>query len=414
MFTSAAKQLFAALGKASPQDSQGLAGAVANCQQPLSHRGPVNLSPVQATRRDGTFAVNPWAATGGLPLPPAGAPGADLPSSPSPWNSYNTAFYFPTDNFFTQNQFFGGPTLHVGGPIDASSVYTQVLEGSTATIGRINVQQINGDPVGGPAGAPGQPGAAGAAGAAGADGRVGLFGFGAFRPIFYLGGAPNVAVTRRAAAAPHKAVRDGWVRPLAAYNVPTNAIAGGTVTIQPAHATVSVPSTGQATITPASVSVSIPSSMTVNLTPSTVSFSVPTGVTFNPDTCEVSFLGHATITVAGTAALSGGVTIDSYDTVSVASTSAVSGSVVLSGYSATTVASTTPVTATLSAQAAASVSIHAFSSVAVSSSGAMAAPGGVGHVVVQLRESLSPQVTVLSDAELKGVVPLNAQVLHPQ
>jgi hypothetical protein len=451
VFTSAAKQLFAALGKSSPQDSQGMAGAVANCEQPLSHRGPVNLTPIQRGARDGTFNQNPWSLSNDLPLPNAGAGGADLPSSPSPWNSYNTGFYFPTDQFFTQNQFFGGPTLHVGGPIDASSVNTQIFAGSTANVTNLTVEVINGDPVGGPAGVPGQPGAAGDRGVPGAPGFGGFFGFGRFRELKFLDGKnPRVAVTRDVAAAPHKFARDGWTRPLAGFDLPTNAISGGTVTVVPASVAVSIPSAGTVSITPASASVSIPTAATVSITPasvnvsipnsmsvavapSTVSFSVPTGVTFNPDTCEVSFLGYETITVAGIATMSGSVSINGYatvtvgddtpvtgsvafhgyNTVNVAGTASVTGDLVITQYSTATVAATSSVTASVSGSAASTISIHAFSSVATSSFGATTAPtGAAGGVLIRLQERQTRRVTVLTSAQLQDVNRLNADLLH--
>jgi hypothetical protein len=451
VFTSTAKQLFAALGKSSPQDSQGMAAAVANCEQPLSHRGPVNLTPIQRGARDGTFNQNPWSLSNDLPLPNAGAGGADLPSSPSPWNSYNTGFYFPTDQFFTQNQFFGGPTLHVGGPIDASSVNTQIFEGSTGNVTNLAVEVINGDPVGGPAGVPGQRGAAGARGAPGAQGFGGFFGFGQFRELKFLDGKnPRVDVTRLPVAEPHRYIRNGWIRPLSAFDIPTNAISGGTVTVVPAAVAVSIPSAGTVAITPASASVSIPTAATVSITPasvtvlipdlmsvavapSTVSFSVPTGVTFNPDTCEVSFLGYETITVAGTESLLGSVSIDGYapftvgadtpvtgsvafhgyNTVNVAGTASVTGNLVITGYSTATVAATSSVTASVSGVAASTISIHAFSSVANSSFGATTAPTGpAGGVLIRLQERRTRRAMVLNSAQLQDVNRLNEDLLH--
>lgn len=446
MFTSTAKQLFSALGKGAQPVVQGLA----NCEQPLSHRGPVNLSPAKRGSRDGTYDSNPWPVQD-APLPPAGETAGELPSSPAPWNSYNTGFYFPTDQYFTQNQFFGGPTLHVTGDSYADNSVAQTFEGDTVNATNINVDVINGEPQGGPPGAPGLPGADGIAGAPGFPGVNGFFGLGRFRRMFYLDGRnPRVDVNRIDVATPHRYARDGWIRPLMGVTVPLGAIAGGTVTIAPSHTVVTAPAAGTVSVTPsqvsvsipaaatvavtpASVSVSIPSGMSVSVTPSPVSFSIPTGVTFNPDTCEVSFLGYETVTVAGTGSMSGSVSINSYATVTVGAdtpvsapvviheyatvtvggTASMTSSLVISEYSTATVAGTSAVTADLATQSCSAVSIHAFSSTATSSYGATTAvPGNVGGVVVRLDAVQTPQAVVVGTAVLRGVARESRELLH--
>lgn len=206
MFTSTAKQLFAALGKGAQPVVQGLA----NCQQPLSHRGPVSLSPGRRGSRDGTYNARPWSPLG-APLPPAGSTNkADLPSSPSPWNSYNTGFYFPTDQYFTQNQFYGGPTFHVAGDSYADTFVAQTVRGEAVRAKDLSADTLNGEPQGGPPGPPGAPGADGVPGAPGALFVLqGMFGVGQFQELFFLNGAaPFVALTTAEIRVPTTATLD--------------------------------------------------------------------------------------------------------------------------------------------------------------------------------------------------------------
>lgn len=450
MFTSTAKQLFSALG----QGAQPLVQGLANCEQPLSHRGPVNLSPATRGNRDGTYSQNPWSLQD-APLPPAGT-GADLPSSPSPWNSYNTGFYFPTDQYFTQNQFFGGPTLHVAGDSYADNSVAQTFEGETVNTTNLNVEVINQETVGGPPAPAGILGANGADGAAGAAGLPGAFGFGRFRQVEFLAPKrflrPQLRLQKRDVSGPFpdRYVDGGHYRPLLPYDLPTNAISGGTVSVAPTPTAISIPATGSVTVTPspvslsipaaatvsvtpASVALSIPSGMTVSVTPASVSLVIPTGVTFNPDTCEVSFLGYQTVSVASAASMTadvnihsyaqvvvgddvpvtGTVNIHQYSTVTVGGSSPMTGNLVIDSYSTATVASSSAVTASLNTVAASTITINAFSSVAASAFAGPRDPIPANSVVIRLRDQPPPQArVVVGHADLVGVGVERRELLH--
>lgn len=250
--------------------------ALGNCQAPLSHRGAVNFAPAPRRTRDGVYGPGAWNPSDypGL-VPNAGdVNGVDIGGMNSNWNtgnSYNSQFFFPTDQYFTQNQFFGGPTFNVQCNANIDYLTNQALRSERVSAKKVDAEEINDQQLLPPAG---PPGANGAAGAAGVPGNLVFFGgvFGNLqfaipeRRWWLTGKSPRVKTEEVLAARPHQYVSDAWVRPTGDYAVPTNAISGGTVTI----------------------------------TPTAGSVSVPTGVTFNPDTCSVTFSSYTTVYFANT------------------------------------------------------------------------------------------------------------------
>jgi len=134
MFTQSMPQLAQALSGALPEDAlRQLMQALGNCQQPLTHRGAVNLIPptttgVGALQRRGTW--NP-ADYQGL-LPNAGSQGyVDTPGAGGNTTNNNVTnkygggtFNFPMDQNFNTNNYYGGDNFTVLGNTYFSNITT--------------------------------------------------------------------------------------------------------------------------------------------------------------------------------------------------------------------------------------------------------------------------------------------------
>jgi hypothetical protein len=242
--------------------------ALGNCQQPLSHRGGVNFSPGPGQNVRGVYNSPAWNPSQYPGLFQGGPSFADFGGINATWNAgnqYDSQFFFPTDQFFTQNQFFGGPQVHVVGGAQIDVLNVQVFEGDNVQTTNLTTEVFNGNPVAGPPGPAGVPGAGGRAGVRGAPGRDGAIPQGQFAPLRYLTGAnPRVEFAPQPVAKNHRYVKDAWLAPFVSVGVPTDAISGGSVTV------------------------------------STVEVVVPTGVSFDPNTCTVTFSGTTTIYAVAT------------------------------------------------------------------------------------------------------------------
>jgi hypothetical protein len=178
-----------------------LTQALGNCNQPLTHRGAVNLQP--ATPRQsgpGTYGGGQWSVNeyGDL-IQQNSQSFYDMADYSSNWNSYNysgDSFHFPTtQNFNVVNNFSSGGT-NLGGETTVERIFTREIvflgppgaDGVDGIDGRDGREGLPG--LAGQDGADGLAGAAGAAGAAGPPGARGAGGGGgaAGRP-----GAPGAA-----------------------------------------------------------------------------------------------------------------------------------------------------------------------------------------------------------------------------
>jgi hypothetical protein len=237
--------------------------ALGNCQQPLTHRGGVNFSPGPGQNVRGVYNSSPWNPSQYPGLFPGGPSSADFAGMNATWNAgnrYDSQFFFPTDQFFAQNQFFGGPQVHIQGGQQVDVLNVQQFEGDNVQATNLTTENFNGDPVEGPAGPAGGSGRDGRAGAPGGPGRDAPIPRGQFAPLRYLNGiAPRVDFQKERVAKPHRYIKDAWLAPLVSVGVPTDAISGGTVNVE------------------------------------TVEVVVPTGVSFDPNTCTVTFTGTTTI-----------------------------------------------------------------------------------------------------------------------
>jgi hypothetical protein len=170
MLTQAVPSIINALsGSLPPGALKQLTQSLGNCAQPVTQRGPVNINNGDMpTTHQGTVNGGGWNPNNypGL-FPPPGTQNIDMGGYNSTWNTNNyggSQFYFPTNSFFTQNQYFGGPTTNIGGNSYFDNSYVTNLTTNNITTKNINVTYINGRGVKGdqgdtgPSGPPGEPG----------------------------------------------------------------------------------------------------------------------------------------------------------------------------------------------------------------------------------------------------------------
>lgn len=331
-----------------------LTQSLGNCAQPLTHRAGLNFAAPIRPNQNGTFSSGSWNPANYQNLFPAnGGPGSSgVPYNPGSYHSetdlggmnvtwnegnrYDSQFYFPTNQVFTQNQFFGGPTVHVSGGQQIDYITNEYFDGDTVNTNNVTTQVFNGDPVAGPQGPPGAAGRDGQRGAPGAPG--GIFNAippGRFGTIRYLTGRPSVKFSPVDVAKPHRYIKDAWIRPSVTVAVPTNAISGATVTVAPGAHTFQLPTDAI-------------SGGTLTLSPEPVAVTIPLTISFDAEACSVSIDSTTTVycfpslpsyqTLSGTAATSQTVTVASTDTVTAAVTGVAASAVTV--IAATTAAST--------------------------------------------------------------------------
>jgi hypothetical protein len=254
----------------SPGELQNLTQAIGNCQQPLTHRGSVNFAPGSPPQKGGVYTHSPWNPQQ-TSLPSAGShAGVDIPGMQANWNAgnrYDAQFFFPQEDYFTQNQFFGGPQHYVQNHAHMEYITNETFEGNNFTTNNITIEEtINGEPIAGTPGAAGGEGREGRPGAPGFNGfpgRDGAIPRGQFRDLRYLAGIkPRINFqNENVIQAPLRYVAEPYVRALTTIHAATGAISGGTA----------------------------------DFTVAPQSFTVLTGVSFNPDTCSIVVTGTATI-----------------------------------------------------------------------------------------------------------------------
>lgn len=222
MLTQAIPGLVQALSQALPQNvvSQ-IASALGQCASPVTQRAGINVQPSSyqgITQNNGVYYGGGWNPAdyqslfqniGGATYQ-NGNNGlqniVDVNNYSSNYasNYYGGSnFFFPTDNQFTTNQYYGGPTNYFGGNTQMENTFT-----TNFTAGDIYVDYINGEPApgtpgaqgpAGPAGAPGRAGAAGRPGAPGAPGAAGRNGLTLVRFVRDPAQQPQVALDTRTA-----------------------------------------------------------------------------------------------------------------------------------------------------------------------------------------------------------------------
>lgn len=215
MLTQTMPALMKALQSAmSPGQVQSITQALGNCNQPLTHRGPVNISASNYASRGGeypgsTYIGDTWNTHnyGGPVYNENTYLGdtnfiefGDLNNFFNEQNQFynlyqeynagdnitniagdtnntinnninNSQFSFPTNNFFTNN-FDNSVTTTINDNSYFNNVVTNNSYTNNQTTNNINITNINGNPVAGPAGPPGQPGQNGRDGAPGSPGMI--------------------------------------------------------------------------------------------------------------------------------------------------------------------------------------------------------------------------------------------------
>jgi hypothetical protein len=301
MFTQAMPAYIDALRQAVPPSMVApMAQAIGNCQQPMTHRGSINVAPSrgqnpwqQNPRQPGVYTSQAWGGpssyVGLFPslgqggVSPSAADMADMNANWNNGNRYDSQFFFPTNQWFNVNQFYGGPQVNIQGGAQIDSVNTTSLSSPRISTERLSVTNVNGtpvDPVPGPPGANGRDGRPGAPGQAGQNGAIPP---GFFAPINYLSGINPRLVPggRPLVARKHRYIHNCYIREAELVDIPTNAISGGTVTL--------------------------------DLSAEAVQITVPYNISFDPVTCQVTFGTTTVYALPGvevTASISGGTPAD--------------------------------------------------------------------------------------------------------
>ena len=170
MYTQSMPALVKALtGVLPPAALKQLTQALGNCNQPLTHRGQVNVQAEQYAYDRGLAPQGTWNPGEYQRLLPtstqAGGLGGDivLPGfGGSGWNSFNfggDSFFFPTEQAFNQNMYYGGPTFNVGGNVSFDNTQTNTLTAQQLITENITIVQGPGGGCGEPGGVPAFPAA---------------------------------------------------------------------------------------------------------------------------------------------------------------------------------------------------------------------------------------------------------------
>ena len=155
MYTQSMPALAQALSGALPDGAiRQLMQALGNCQQPLTHRGAINVQPPTVPGRGGLARDGAWrpsdyrnllpsAGSGGyVDMPRGGGGGAGGTN-----NSHNyegNGFFFPTDLGFEYTDYYGGETFNVAGNSSFDySTHSTVNAGDVVT-NSMRVNYING------------------------------------------------------------------------------------------------------------------------------------------------------------------------------------------------------------------------------------------------------------------------------
>lgn len=139
-----------------------LSQALGNCNQPLTHRGSVNIQPSEYLYDNAKKPTGQWNPANYRDILPvagqpylaggSGGPGTggywDVPGwgRPGGWNSYNyggDSFYFPTNQEFQTNNYYGGPTTNIGGNTTFENAFTENLSVTNLEVRNISTQTTN-------------------------------------------------------------------------------------------------------------------------------------------------------------------------------------------------------------------------------------------------------------------------------
>jgi len=330
VFTQSMPALAQALSGALPEEAlRQLMQSLGNCQQPLTHRGAINLQQPASTGVGGLARPGAWSPSdySGF-LPTAGQDVFVDIAGDKNYNTNNTnnygghQFNFPINQDFTYNNYFGGDTFNVAGDSTFNNTFT-----NNANTTRLNVEYINNTYVGGD----GRDGAAGANGFNGMDGFNGRNGIDGVTRVFFFGGGRQ-GVRQTKALISEVNVKGSVVVP----TVTAATVSSTAVTVGTSQREVTVTVNGTATVpTVKSASVStIPTGGTFSATPTGIAAAATLGTLAGVVAYKYASGGYLdascnlVLTYASTTAA---VTISGSPAVTISSQGAVSGPVTLTG-----------------------------------------------------------------------------------
>jgi hypothetical protein len=288
-----------------------LTQALGNCNQPLTHRGGVNLQPAQQQQSGGrgVYNNNGWNINeyGDLIIFDERS-FYDMPDYSSEWNSYNYGgdnFYFPTTQNFVVNNFSTGNGNNLGGETITERLFTRELyflgpsgtdgvdgrDGRDGLAGIDGINGLNGLPgqaggdgrdgqagAAGPPGAPGGAGARGAPGAPGVAGQNGRDGFPGRNGMNGLNGWPGLP------GIPGRNGRDGRDARVVARNL--SYLSGANPRVNVVRDGITYATAGVAEVSVAGGEISY----------TTDTVGIPTTFTLDPETCAITAGGIVDIT----------------------------------------------------------------------------------------------------------------------
>lgn len=158
MFTQSMPALAQALSGALPEPAlRQLMQALGNCQQPLTHRGEINLQPPYSTGPGGLARPGTWSPSSLNSLLPAAGQNVtvDIAGARNTVTNNNYGghqFQFPLNQDFSFNQYFGGDTFNVAGDSVFNNTFHNKLESHNANIEFLTVKNITINNPAGPAG----------------------------------------------------------------------------------------------------------------------------------------------------------------------------------------------------------------------------------------------------------------------
>jgi hypothetical protein len=177
MFTQSMPALAQALSGALPEAAlKQLMQSLGNCQQPLTHRGAINLQPPDATGVGGLATPGTWRASDYNNLFPKAGDNVYVDIAGNTYNNSPTTntnnyggnqFSFPINQAFNYNTYYGGDTFNVGGNSTFENTTVNNLRAGDTFVDNLitnNITIINPDGGGGSGGGQGDGGGQGGGG----------------------------------------------------------------------------------------------------------------------------------------------------------------------------------------------------------------------------------------------------------
>lgn len=173
MFTQSMPALAQALSGALPEAAlRQLMQSLGNCQQPLTHRGAINLQPTNATGANGLARTGTWRPSDYTTILPKAGDNVFVDMAGDNYNDTSTShnydghqFHFPINQDFNYSNYYGGDTFNVAGNSFFDNSTVNNLKAGDTNIQNLTVKNITytggGDGGGGDGGGGMNPGGGG-------------------------------------------------------------------------------------------------------------------------------------------------------------------------------------------------------------------------------------------------------------